>query len=71
MIQGFNSQLISNDVGTDITTSARPDLPDLCPTAVFACPVALDQNFPNQSGINYVNMSVPSALPLRRGFRAA
>ena len=64
MIQGFNSQLITNDVGTDITASGRAELPDLCLPRESLSRIALDQNFTNQGGINYVNMSVPSDMPM-------
>lgn len=64
MIQGFNSQLIANDVGTDITASGRAELPDLCLLRERLSPIALDQNFSNQGSMNYVNMSVPSDMPM-------
>lgn len=64
MIQGFNSQLITNDDGTDITASGRGELPDLCSFyELYSC-IALDQNFTNQSSMNYVNMSVPTEMPM-------
>lgn len=35
MIQGFESQLIPNEVGGDISGPARADLPDLRSYAIF------------------------------------
>ena len=64
MMQGFSSQLIPSEVGSDITSTNRPEIPELCILAVPLSYIALDQNFNNQSGINYVGLSVPSDLPL-------
>lgn len=64
MMQGFSSQLIPNEVGTDIAAPARTDIPDLSLLCLLWWLIALDQNFTNQNAMNYVNVSVPSDIAI-------
>ena len=67
MMQGFASQLIPGEVSSDIGTTNRHEIPELCIShKISSLYIALDQNFNNHSGINYVSIGVPSDLSLSK-----
>ena len=45
MMQGFSSQLIANEVGTDIAAPTRTDIPDLSLNAYFNMIISIGSEF--------------------------